>query len=513
MKKIIFYSIVIVLFVLGMGITTYKVQKYHFSLTPSATEPSWNIEAKIKVLTQKKPVKVTLYTPLLDGDFGKLDENYTVGDYSVSGQTTKEGRSITWSSREDSGWQTFYYRLQLFKTETVKAVETAEAKETKPAKPEALEFLEEPYASTLKTMVDRIHKGSADSLSFYKELDKRIKANGNDVKVLKQHFSPLDNYRSLYIRALKTEKIDFRLVQGLLKEDGRKNQSLLSFVEVKKAKKWHAFNLATSEEGYPKNFVVWKRGHEAILEVEGAEKSQLHFTMVRELISADRAAEIRSGAGQDVSLFSIKNLPLDQQESFKALLLFPIGALIMVLIRVLGGLTTSGTFMPILMAMAFVKSSLLEGIILFIIVVIIGIWLRSLLTHLNLLLVPRIAACVIVVIAIMAFISIISNSLNLEFGKSVTFFPVIILAWTIERMFVQWEESGASDALKKLAASLFVTCLIYMAFKSEYVLHMVYYFPEQILVILSIIILLGNYTGFRLLEFVRFSSFDEDEVK
>jgi len=509
-KKIIFFSIVIVLFLLGMGITTYKIHKYKFSLTPGSTEPSWNIEAKIKVLTKGKPVKVTLFTPSLPGGIGQLDENYTVGDYSVSGESNEEGRSITWSSRKDKGWQTFYYRIELFQSQV-----HASASPVKPnnKKPVELAFLEEPYSSTIKTLVEQIHKTTSDSITFFKELHKRVKENGNDVKILKQHFAKSGHYRNLYIRALKMEGIEFHLVQGLIKEDGRKNQSLLSFIEVKNKDQWHAFDLATGVEGYPKNFVVWKRGPKAILEVEGADQSQVQFTMVKEFISADRAAEIRSSKGKDVSLFSIKNLPLDEQESFRTLMLFPVGALIMVLIRVLGGLTTSGTFMPILMAMAFVKSSLVEGIVLFIIVVIIGIWLRSLLTHLNLLLVPRIAACVIVVIAIMAGISIVSNSLNLEFGRSVTFFPVIILAWTIERMFVQWEESGAKDALKKLAASLFVTCLIYMAFKSDYVLHMVYYFPEQILVILSVIILLGNYTGFRLLEFFRFSSFDEDEVK
>lgn len=510
MKKVIFFSIVIILFVLGMGITTYKVQKYGFSLTPSATETSWNIEAKIKVLTKNKPVKVTLFTPALPTGIDKMDEIYTVGDYSVTGQSTDEGRSITWSNRKDKGWQTFYYRIELFQSESLKAYKDEKGQNEKTSK---LDFLEEPYSSTLKTLVAQIHKKTADSTVFFQELHKRIKANGNDIQVLKQHFGSSNLYRNLYIRALAMEKINFRLVQGLLKEDGRKNQSLLSFIEIQQGKEWYVFSLATGVVGFPENFVVWKRGSKAILEVEGADKSEILFTMVKEKISKDQAAELRSGQGSGKSLFSIKNLPLDQQESFRALLLFPVGALIMVLIRVLGGLTTSGTFMPILMAMAFVKSSLLEGIVLFIIVVIIGIWLRSLLTHLNLLLVPRIAACVIVVIAIMAFISIISSSLNLEFGRSVTFFPVIILAWTIERMFVQWEEAGASDALKKLGASLFVTCLIYMTFKSEYVLHTIYYFPEQILVILSVIILLGNYTGFRLLEFFRFSSFDEDEVK
>jgi len=223
-----------------------------------------------------------------------------------------------------------------------------------------------------------------------------------------------------------------------------------------------------------------------------------------------KVATLRSTEqNRGLASFSLMTLPLNQQHTFRLLLMIPVGALIMVIMRVLVGVTTSGTFMPILFALAFQQTSLLTGLVLFMIVVAVGIWIRSLLTNLNLLLVPRIAACVIVVIFIMASISILSHQFDIEAGRAVTFFPVIILAWTVERMFIHWEESGAAAALSKIGASLLVTTFIYIALQAESIQHIMFYFPEQILTILAVIILLGSYTGFRLLELVRFSAFKE----
>ena len=44
--------------------------------------------------------------------------------------------------------------------------------------------------------------------------------------------------------------------------------------------------------------------------------------------------------------FSIYSLPVAQQSTFKLLLLMPLGALVVVILRNLVGLRTSGTFMP-----------------------------------------------------------------------------------------------------------------------------------------------------------------------
>jgi uncharacterized protein with transglutaminase domain/putative polysaccharide biosynthesis protein len=62
--------------------------------------------------------------------------------------------------------------------------------------------------------------------------------------------------------------------------------------------------------------------------------------------------------------FSIYSLPVAEQNAFQLLLLIPVGALIIVILRNIVGIAISGTFMPILIAMVLLQTSLLTGIVL-----------------------------------------------------------------------------------------------------------------------------------------------------
>ena len=174
--------------------------------------------------------------------------------------------------------------------------------------------------------------------------------------------------------------------------------------------------------------------------------------------------------------------------------------------RILVGLKTSGTFMPVLIAMAFLQTKLLPGLTIFLTIIAIGLWIRFVLSRLNLLLVARISSVVIVVVGIMGLMSILSYKLGIQQAMSVTFFPMIILAWTIERMSILWEEEGPKHVFVSGGGSLLVAVLSYFAMTNRYVEHLTFNFPELLLVILGITLMLGQYTGYRLLELKRFKS-------
>jgi hypothetical protein len=71
------------------------------------------------------------------------------------------------------------------------------------------------------------------------------------------------------------------------------------------------------------------------------------------------------------------SLLLEEQAMFKTIMLIPIGALIVVFLHVLIGLKTSGTFMPVLIAVVFVQTQLLPGIIGFLLIVVTGLVIRA----------------------------------------------------------------------------------------------------------------------------------------
>ena len=68
----------------------------------------------------------------------------------------------------------------------------------------------------------------------------------------------------------------------------------------------------------------------------------------------------------------LHSLPIEEQSMFRMLLLLPLGAAVVVFMRVLVGVRTAGTFMPILISLAFLQTSLLPGLVSFVSVVAIG---------------------------------------------------------------------------------------------------------------------------------------------
>ena len=86
-------------------------------------------------------------------------------------------------------------------------------------------------------------------------------------------------------------------------------------------------------------------------------------------------------------------------------------------------------------------------------------------------------------------------------------FPMVILAMTIERMSIVWEERGRVEAIQQGLGSLFVAILCFAVMDMEIVKHLVFVFPELLLVLLAGVLLLGRYTGYRLLEIYRFREF------
>jgi hypothetical protein len=202
--------------------------------------------------------------------------------------------------------------------------------------------------------------------------------------------------------------------------------------------------------------------------------------------------------------FSTLGLPLQTQSVYQILLVIPIGIFLLVVLRNVIGIRTFGTFMPVLIAMAFRQTELLWGLALFAAVLAMGLAVRFYLDQLKLLLVPRLACVVIVVILTMSLISMLSHKLGFERGLSVALFPIVILSMTIERMTVVWEERGSREAFTQAFGSLTVAVLCYLLMNVPTVRHIAFVFPETLLIVLAATLLLGRYAGYRLVELPRF---------
>jgi len=495
------YITAAVLVLLGFGLTIYKNLVLGFPMLPGNQQAVWTVEAEINFLAGEQPIIATLALPSSPPNISVIQEDSASSGYGFAEENTNSMRRGVWSRRSAKGEQALYYRLQVYENSSItgSGFGFVEQKEYTP--------FHEPFETSAISLLSQVREISANSRTFTSQLLLALNAEapGQNVIMLRRQVDSEEDLAELVAQLLSMEGIDSRVVSGLYLEGGRRRQQLSYGIEVRDADSWEYFNLQTGVTGFPNRFLLWQRGGKSLLEVSGGRNSSVLFSIVENYRST-RELPLNANNNQGAALidFSIYSLPLAEQNAFKSILLVPIGALVVVIMRLLVGIKTSGTFMPILIALAFIQTTLVAGLLIFLTVVGIGLFIRSFLSRLNLLLVARISAVIIVVILIMAIFSIISSKLGIESALTVTFFPMIILAWTIERMSVLWEEEGPKEVLLQGAGSLLVAIIAYLCMTNSVVEHLTFNFPELLLALLGVILLLGQYTGYRLSELRRF---------
>jgi hypothetical protein len=489
-----------ILIALGVGLTLYKAVSLNLPLLPGEYREVWTVESKTSFTPSNGPVNVQLRLPASLAGWTILDEHFVSSGFGFSilqkPDTTSTAR---WTRQSLDRPTTLYYKMQIYRASLDRQLPPLEFEV--PVKP----LLEADQQAAMDRLVERIRQQSSDSESFTLLLLQELLRDSQDQDILFLLNSYDDNSLALILHSLASANISAHELRGIELEDGRRRQTLSSLIEVYSGERWIIANPKTASVGLPDNFFIWQRGNGAILNLSGGRNSSLEFALVSNSLPAKAVLGMEQRAEEFALLdFSIYTLPVEQQGIFKGLLLIPVAALVVVVMRLLVGVKTSGTFMPILIALAFIQTTLLLGLIIFLALIGSGLWIRSYLSRLNLLLVARVATVIIVVILLMAALAVTSYKLGLDQILTVTFFPTVIVAWTIERMSILWEEEGGHEVLIQGSGSLLVAVLAYLAMSNTLVEHLTFNFPELSLSLLGVILLLGKYTGYRLSELYRF---------
>lgn len=503
-SKIQFYIILFFLALIGLGLTFYKCFFLGFPLLPGQHEEIWIVEAKVMFTAKGGPVKASFLIPSVTPGYTIKSEDFASTDYGFNKTEDEFGCRANWHARYVQGIQTLYYRVQFYGSIQSPPALTESAPKLPPAP-----FFAEPYRTAADTLIEQTRIHSADTVTFTGELLRSMNSPSpsQNVNLLLREHNTAESKTELFLALLTRAKIPARIVRGLFLVGGIQNQSLSDLIQVYDGSQWVFFHPLTGNRGLPKDFFIWQEGGKSLLDLMGGENSNVSFSVTRNLRTSLELATYRANSKEAKFIdFSIYSLPIDKQNALTLLLLVPIGALVVVIMNNIVGIPTSGTFMPILIAMSFKQTDLLPGLCMFCIIIGAGLQIRSYLSHLNLLFVPRISAVVIVVILLMSCMSVFSFKLGIQHGLGITFFPMIILAWTIERLSIIWEEQGHKEALTQGGGSLLVACIAFLIMENSIIEHLTFTFPELILVNLATILLIGNYTGYRLSELSRFKS-------
>jgi hypothetical protein len=491
------------LFLLGMGLFLYKVLYLGFPIQPGQQTNVWEIEFKINFTANDRPVKLLLYVPRNSRNFSIVNENFISKGYGISITSVEANRQVAWSIRRAQGKQTLYYRAMVEKAETEEQATT-----TKKIKIISTEYEGAGLEAAIAVLQEAKQK-SADIVSLVMQLLELVDQVGtnDNVDLLLQGKVTLEMKIQTIINILAMENIPARLAHGVQITEQYGSVKPISWLEIYTDNQWLKIDPVLHQIGQLEDYLLIWKGSDRMVSLIGGQDLHVEINIKQTGIESLSAAAAREKIiNPEFWKYSLINLPLDTQRVYAILLTVPVGVFLLVLLRNFIGIKTFGTFMPILIALAFRETQLITGLILFTILISVGLGIRFFLEKLKLLLVPRLASVLIIVILLMMFMSIVSQNLGIESGLSVALFPMVIITMTIERMSIVWEERGATDAMIQGAGSLITASLAFMVMSMKMVEHIVTVFPETLFMLLSLTLLMGRYSGYRLFELNRFKA-------
>lgn len=499
-KKTHLNMLILALLVIGSTIFCYRYFILDVPLVEDEEVKSWTVEANLKFTALKNsPVKASFTVPNMPPYFAILDEYFVSYNYGVITLMEGANRKTVWSKRRANGSQSLYYRAIFRKTKSTELPLKA---------PKLIKNIQltDPQASAVDSITNAVRRASADIQTFAQLTIKQLREQNDSARILLGKNGSNAAIVKAALLVLNRANIHAMAVQGLHLQN-KKQAELDTWLLVYNNKHWTFIDPKSGAKHAPEEFIVWQYGTDSVYQLSGGKRPSFNFSISPTSVNALSVAKIR-GTQTESNLikYSLLQLPLSIQQTYKVLLTVPVGAFIILLLRNFIGLTTFGTFMPVLVALAFRETHLVWGIILFSFIIAIGLLVRFYLDQLKLLVVPRLASILTVVIFVMIFISVVSQHLGIDSGLSIALFPMVILTMVIERMCITWDERGAYEAIKAGVGSLVAASICFMVMSNPHVQYLLFAFPELLLLQLALVLICGQYRGYRLSELFRFKA-------
>ncbi len=499
--------VALILFAVSAALYSYRVFVLGYPPLPAPQVKAWDIGFVLYVKPDRAnaPLTVRAFVPRSGGDKAVVDERIISAPLSMAVSDGREGRTAAWTGLADSPEEHISYRATVVIRQ--RPAETKDNPVADPAlsaspAPEIAEKLEA-MAAPLKRLAPAARLPAA--LQTFKS---QWPPSPAPVSGAGPHPESMAKGRSdtLALAAfLQLVGLPARPVEGLPLREGV-TATTTRWVEVWTGKAWEAIDPGTAA-AYPpeEELLALATGDAPLLTVTGGSPTEAQWSLGRQVVSPWRLhLEPILHQGGLLARWSLFSLPAEFQGTFRVLLLIPIGALMISILRNIVGFPTFGIFMPVLMALAFRATGVFYGIAIFAGVVFVGYAIRRSMNRLRLLLVPRLATLLTLVVFCFALLAVIGSKLGLRSMMAVGLLPFVILTMTVERFYVLIEESGVKQALLTAAGSAAVAILTYKVLEIERLQLLFFVFPELLFAVGACQMLLGRYTGYRLSEYIRF---------
>lgn len=187
------------------------------------------------------------------------------------------------------------------------------------------------------------------------------------------------------------------------------------------------------------------------------------------------------------------------------ILLLPLIATIIAFIRLIIGLPSLEMLVPILLSVSLVATGLPTGSILLISILFGSLLSRFILKKVRVMQLPKMALSLFIVSLIVFFSLFISASYGILAVQSISIFPILVFILLSDKIVMLQLQKNLKETFYITGITIGIALIGYALLLYEPLRNMILLYPELILLLIPVNILIGRYFGLRLTEYFRFS--------
>ena len=309
----------------------------------------------------------------------------------------------------------------------------------------------------------------------------------------------------LFVALMREQNIPARLIGGIVL-DGIDKKTSHQWAELYLNERWVPFDVTNDHfASLPENYLQLYTGDESLFRHSpdidfdyifrtGVYKtSPAIYPVISKEPQSFNASAILSSLGLTPVTASI-------------FLLFPLCSLLITFARNVIGVKSFGIFMPMLVAAACLFTGFVIGVTVFTLIVVIAFVFHMLMERYRVLKIPRLAAVITLITGLILMLVYASDSYGFDEQIGiVAVFPVVIIAFTAERINNLVEDRNWQNIVAVVMGTFLLISLCYVCFESLLLKGLFALYPELFLWILALQISIGRWSGIRLSEYIRFS--------
>ena len=518
-RRLAFLFLVMLTVLFPLGIRTYKLGVLDYPLSDLVPVVSYQVDVNMQVDGHGDGITASTYLPVTDQRQTVNNEQNTSGVFTLNLLSEGKNRLASWQADAVSGRQTIRYSYSVqakhisyvipadLTVPTTYPEQLNAYREEEPGIQVNDPLIEEkrrelfPQSSySILDIVTRIHRHLQDDFR-----NKNFSGFIDAITALKLGEASCNGKGRLFVALARKMNLPARLVGGFIMKPGSKRTSH-QWVELFISGHWVPFDTINDHfASIPANYITLYYGDEVLFKHTSNINFQYFFKTTKKLVSRAGTRESLGDSSFNIfSFYSIFEKVGISQNLLKILIMIPLGALVVVIFRNVIGLETFGTFLPALIAAAARETGLLWGLVGFMLIIMVASLVRKLLDWMQLLHSPKMAIILTTVVIVMLLMSMLSVEYGLYDLAHITLFPIAILAITAERFAILEAEQGLKEALRIYLMTAIVLAFCSAAMDSLFLHSMGLAFPEVLLLGIDLNLLLGNWIGLWVSEFIRF---------